>query len=104
MSWGCSPSLPQPQFRVPAGLLRTGHLEKFRRKRQTTFDETDTLTTINTMATNSIKLLTGNSYPQLAQLVADRYVLPSPNDTRRSLARKSCVDLAAPVLDGLLNV
>jgi hypothetical protein len=26
------------------------------------------------MATNSIKLLTGNSYPQLAQLVADRYV------------------------------
>lgn len=27
------------------------------------------------MATNSIKLLTGNSHPQLAQLVADRYVL-----------------------------
>jgi hypothetical protein len=26
------------------------------------------------MATNSIKLLTGNSYPQLARLVADRYV------------------------------
>ena len=29
------------------------------------------------MATNSIKLLTGNSYPQLAQLVADRYVSPA---------------------------
>ncbi len=27
-----------------------------------------------TMATNSIKLLTGNSYPELARLVADRYV------------------------------
>jgi hypothetical protein len=27
---------------------------------------------INTMATNSIKLLTGNSYPELARLVADR--------------------------------
>jgi ribose-phosphate pyrophosphokinase len=27
------------------------------------------------MATNSIKLLTGNSHPQLAKLVADRYVL-----------------------------
>jgi hypothetical protein len=27
------------------------------------------------MATNSIKLLTGNSYPELARLVADRYVL-----------------------------
>lgn len=26
------------------------------------------------MATNSIKLLTGNSHPQLAKLVADRYV------------------------------
>lgn len=26
------------------------------------------------MATNSIKLLTGNSYPELARLVADRYV------------------------------
>lgn len=26
------------------------------------------------MATNSIKLLTGNSHPELAQLVADRYV------------------------------
>jgi hypothetical protein len=26
------------------------------------------------MATNSIKLLTGNSHPQLARLVADRYV------------------------------
>jgi ribose-phosphate pyrophosphokinase len=25
------------------------------------------------MATNSIKLLTGNSYPELARLVADRY-------------------------------
>lgn len=25
------------------------------------------------MATNSIKLLTGNSYPELASLVADRY-------------------------------
>lgn len=28
------------------------------------------------MATNSIKLLTGNSHPQLAKLVADRYVWP----------------------------
>jgi len=27
------------------------------------------------MATNSIKLLTGNSHPQLAKLVAERYVL-----------------------------
>lgn len=27
------------------------------------------------MATNSIKLLTGNSHPSLAKLVADRYVL-----------------------------
>jgi hypothetical protein len=27
------------------------------------------------MATNSIKLLTGNSHPELAKLVADRYVL-----------------------------
>lgn len=27
-----------------------------------------------TMATNSIKLLTGNSHPELAKLVADRYV------------------------------
>jgi hypothetical protein len=27
------------------------------------------------MATNSIKLLTGNSHPQLAKLVADRWVL-----------------------------
>lgn len=27
------------------------------------------------MATNSIKLLTGNSHPQLAKLVANRYVL-----------------------------
>lgn len=27
------------------------------------------------MATNSIKLLTGNSYPELASKVADRYVL-----------------------------
>lgn len=27
------------------------------------------------MAANSIKLLTGNSHPELAQLVADRYVL-----------------------------
>ena len=26
------------------------------------------------MATNSIKLLTGNSHPQLAKLVADRFV------------------------------
>ena len=26
------------------------------------------------MSTNSIKLLTGNSYPELARLVADRYV------------------------------
>ncbi len=26
-----------------------------------------------TMATNSIKLLTGNSHPELAKLVADRY-------------------------------
>jgi len=26
------------------------------------------------MATNSIKLLTGNSHPQLAKLVADRWV------------------------------
>lgn len=31
------------------------------------------------MATNSIKLLTGNSHPQLAKLVADRYVLPHSN-------------------------
>lgn len=28
------------------------------------------------MATNSIKLLTGNSHPALAKLVADRYSLP----------------------------
>lgn len=28
------------------------------------------------MATNSIKLLTGNSHPQLAKLVADRYAYP----------------------------
>ena len=27
------------------------------------------------MATNSIKLLTGNSHPQLAKLVADRWVI-----------------------------
>lgn len=39
-----------------------------------------------TMATNSIKLLTGNSYPQLAQLVADRYVMPSLNSPKRSSA------------------
>lgn len=30
------------------------------------------------MASNSIKLLTGNSHPQLAKLVADRYVLGGP--------------------------
>ena len=29
----------------------------------------------STMASNSIKLLTGNSHPELAQLVADRYVM-----------------------------
>ena len=29
------------------------------------------------MATNSIKLLTGNSHPQLAKLVADQYVQDS---------------------------
>jgi hypothetical protein len=34
----------------------------------------------NIMATNSIKLLTGNSYPELARLVADRYVHFSPRD------------------------
>jgi ribose-phosphate pyrophosphokinase len=28
------------------------------------------------MATNSIKLLTGNSHPELANLVAARYALP----------------------------
>lgn len=28
------------------------------------------------MATNSIKLLTGNSHPKLAKLVADRYDIP----------------------------
>lgn len=33
---------------------------------------------LNTMATNSIKLLTGNSYPELARLVADRYVQSPP--------------------------
>jgi ribose-phosphate pyrophosphokinase len=27
------------------------------------------------MATNSIKLLTGNSHPELANLVADRYII-----------------------------
>ena len=27
------------------------------------------------MATNSIKLLTGNSHPELAKLIAGRYVL-----------------------------
>jgi hypothetical protein len=32
------------------------------------------------MATNSIKLLTGNSYPELARLVADRYVCFLPHD------------------------
>jgi hypothetical protein len=32
------------------------------------------------MATNSIKLLTGNSYPELARLVADRYVHFLPRD------------------------
>lgn len=29
------------------------------------------------MSTNSIKLLTGNSHPELANLVADRYVQPA---------------------------
>jgi hypothetical protein len=36
---------------------------------------------LNTMATNSIKLLTGNSYPELARLVADRYVHILPHMT-----------------------
>lgn len=31
-----------------------------------------------TMASNSIKLLTGNSHPQLAELVAKRYAFPLP--------------------------
>ena len=31
------------------------------------------------MATNSIKLLTGNSHPELAKLVADRFVIPIPS-------------------------
>lgn len=44
------------------------------------------------MATNSIKLLTGNSYPQLAQLVADRYVSPVPNGPKRPLACLFCVE------------
>jgi hypothetical protein len=35
------------------------------------------------MATNSIKLLTGNSYPELARLVADRYVHLLPYDGLR---------------------
>ena len=30
---------------------------------------------LHIMAANSIKLLTGNSHPELAQLVADRYVM-----------------------------
>lgn len=51
------------------------------------------------MATNSIKLLTGNSYPQLAQLVADRYVPPNPDDLKHSLACWLCVDSAAFVLE-----
>ena len=31
---------------------------------------------IRTMAANEIKLLTGNSHPQLAKLVADQYADP----------------------------
>lgn len=38
-------------------------------------DNTPRLVLTTNMATNSIKLLTGNSYPELARLVADRYVL-----------------------------
>lgn len=35
-----------------------------------------TLISSSAMATNSIKLLTGNSHPELANLVADRYASP----------------------------
>ena len=54
-------------------------------RRRYNFLERDILsaTALNTMATNSIKLLTGNSYPELARLVADRYVCLLPCDAPR---------------------
>lgn len=49
--------------------------EKVENNDVTGFPNTITLFNIpTTMSANSIKLLTGNSYPELARLVADRYV------------------------------
>ncbi|KGM92474.1 hypothetical protein PABG_11687 [Paracoccidioides brasiliensis Pb03] len=54
------------------------------------------------MATNSIKLLTGNSHPELAQLVADRYLHRVYLADLLSVAVSRGVDALQPQLERML--